>query len=62
MIIRYGKKVNPADSRGERKSADPQVRARNDACRCKETSEMTPRELLKLMINDLSFWKRGNKE
>ncbi len=30
----------------------------DDACRCKETSRMTPAELMKLMIRDLAFWKK----
>jgi hypothetical protein len=34
----------------------------DDACRCKEASEMTPRQLLGLMIRDLAFWKKGKKE
>jgi len=29
-----------------------------ESCRCKEASKKTPLELLKLMINDLSFWKK----
>lgn len=33
----------------------------DDACRCKETAEMTPRELLKLMMKDLAFWKKEKK-
>ncbi len=33
-------------------------RAEDDVCRCKQTSKMTPRELLKLMMGDLAFWKR----
>jgi hypothetical protein len=33
----------------------------DDACRCKETSKMTPRELLKLMMSDLAFWKKAKK-
>ncbi len=61
MIIRYGKKVNPAVSGDERKAADSQAGPDQDACRCKETSAMTPRELLKLMVSDLSFWKKGKK-
>ncbi len=32
-----------------------------DACRCKTTSAMTPRELIKLMIDDLSFWKKKHR-
>ena len=34
----------------------------DDACRCEETSNMTPRELLGLMMKDLAFWKRTKKE
>jgi hypothetical protein len=34
----------------------------DDSCRCKEVSTKTPRELLRLMIGDLSFWKKANKE
>ena len=30
-------------------------------CRCKETSKMTPQELLKLMFSDLAFWKKTKK-
>ncbi len=42
-----GEKPNPS-----RTSAD---------CRCKETSKMSPRELLKLMMKDLAFWKKAGK-
>jgi hypothetical protein len=35
---------------------------KDDSCRCKEVSTKTPRELLRLMIGDLSFWKKANKE
>jgi len=38
----------------EKKAAS---QAEDDVCRCKQTSEMTPRELLKLMMRDLAFWK-----
>ncbi len=62
VIVRYQKKVNPGVSGNEEKSEKPQAGAVNDACRCKETAGMTPRELFKLMINDLSFWKRAKKE
>lgn len=31
----------------------------DDSCRCKEVSEKTPSEMLRLMLHDLSFWKRG---
>ena len=33
----------------------------DENCRCKEASSMTPRELLKLMVKDLAFWKKGEK-
>ncbi len=62
MIVRYQKKVNPGVSGNEEESGKPQSGADNDTCRCKKTSEMTTRELFKLMINDLSFWKRVKKE
>jgi hypothetical protein len=62
MIVRYQKNVNPGVSGNEKKSGESQTGADNNACRCKETSEMTPRELFKLMIHDLSFWKRAKKE
>ena len=45
--------------RGETKTAERH--ADDDACRCKETSHMTPRELLRLMMNDLAFWKKAKK-
>lgn len=31
-------------------------------CRCKEVSEMSPRDLLRTMFNDLAFWKKEKKE
>ena len=32
----------------------------DDNCRCKEVSEKTFPEMFKLMISDLSFWKKTN--
>ncbi len=32
------------------------------ACRCKEASDMKPRQLLKLMMDDLAFWKKLKKK
>jgi hypothetical protein len=34
----------------------------DDSCRCQEASKMSPRELLKLMMSDLAFWKKPKKE
>lgn len=39
----------------------PAEQEAEESCRCKEASEKTPLELLKLMINDLSFWKKEQK-
>jgi len=47
----------------ESKTAEgPERAANNDVCRCKEVSEMGPRQLFKLMISDLAFWKKRKKE
>ena len=51
--------VAPGDPGKERESRDPDT---DDLCRCKEASKMTPGELLKLMIGDLTFWKKTNKK
>jgi len=41
------------------KAEEGQSEAGNDdSCRCKEAATMTPRELLKLMMSDLAFWKK----
>jgi len=41
----------------------PQVpEIHDDSCRCKEASTMSPRELLRLIIGDLTFWKKANKK
>jgi len=60
MVSRYQKPARPAE--GERREKKPQdVHAGDDPCRCQETSNMTPRELLRLMLSDLSFWKKTKK-
>ncbi|NTW59182.1 MAG: hypothetical protein HGB21_03810 [Nitrospirae bacterium] len=63
MVIRHQEAVHKAGGQGnEKKPAEAQAGAgKGDACRCKETSQMTPRELLKLMMNDLAFWKKEKK-
>ncbi len=62
MIVRYPKNV---DSGTTEKVSDPEgtgaTTVKEDACRCKEASEMTPRELIRLMISDLAFWKKAKK-
>ncbi len=62
MIVRYPKSVSPDDSGKEKNTIENQVAGSEDACRCKETSKMAPRELLMLMMSDLAFWKKKKKE
>lgn len=60
--MRSQKKTDPAGRVKENRTAEPQARAdRGGDCRCKETSEMKPRQLLKLMMSDLAFWKKAEK-
>ena len=63
MGIRHRKK-HPVADRG---AGTARVPARSgdsgeDSCRCKETADMTPRQLLGLMMRDLAFWKKSKKE
>jgi hypothetical protein len=62
MIIRYPKTVDPGRPANDEKAAESQEGAdKDDACRCKEASEMTPGQLFKLMVSDLAFWKKTKK-
>ena len=56
-------KTEDARSQGIVKGTSPSKRGtlEDDACRCKATSVMKPRELLGLMWSDLAFWKRRKK-
>ncbi len=56
MAVRDGDSGGP----GRRKKG-PAKKQPDDACRCKEASDMTPRELLSLMMRDLAFWKKTKK-
>jgi hypothetical protein len=50
------------DAGGREKKGEKQAgTVGDDACRCKETSKMTARELLGLMMSDLAFWKKTKK-
>jgi hypothetical protein len=63
MIVRYPKTVDSDESEKEKNATESQSAAGSeDTCRCKETSHMTPRELLRLMMSDLTFWKKAKKE
>ncbi len=62
MIIRYPKKVDSGYTEKVKDSEEIRAtRGKEDSCRCKETSEMTARELISLMISDLAFWKKTKK-
>jgi hypothetical protein len=59
MII-HNPKTADTDGRGkDENAAESRAGAgKDDACRCKEASEMSPGQLLKLMVSDLAFWKK----
>ncbi len=59
MLTRFPKTIEPA--RGKETAALQAEAGKEDACRCKEASEMKPRQLFRLMISDLAFWKRAKK-
>ena len=66
MIIRYPRTVDADGREKEKKTAEHhaehQAKAgKDDACRCKEVSKMTPRQLLGTMFSDLAFWKKSKK-
>lgn len=49
----------------EEKISEQKVNEGNEeSCRCKEVAKKTPREMLRLMINDMAFWKKqkGNDQ
>ncbi len=50
---------NPAgrETHVEEKSAS----GSNEECRCKEVSKKTFPEMMKLMLDDLAFWKKEKK-
>ena len=63
MAAGYQKIVDPGGPEMDKKTAEKTAKTgEDDACRCKETAQMTPRELLKLMMSDLAFWKKNKKE
>ncbi|HYA87414.1 MAG TPA: hypothetical protein VEI57_10170 [Nitrospirota bacterium] len=62
MITRYQNTRDLSGPENEKKNEKKQADAVNDdGCRCKEIANMTPRQLLGLMINDLAFWKNIKK-
>jgi hypothetical protein len=62
MIMRYHKTIEPGVPGKENRTAGgPEGGTKDDVCRCKEVSKMEPRQLLRLMISDLAFWKKRKK-
>jgi len=55
------KTIQPAGPGDEKKTVEPEAQAADDDCRCKSTALMSPRQLLRLMIDDLSFRKKTKK-
>lgn len=45
----------------EERQSDRHRDGESESCRCKETSKMTPGQLLKLMISDLKLWRRTKR-
>jgi len=61
MAAEDQKTVHPVGPENEKTTGGPQAQAAGDLCRCKETALMKPRQLLRLMIDDLAFWKKAKK-
>jgi hypothetical protein len=62
MITRYRNNIEPGDPGKEKEIFNRQAgTGSDDTCRCKEASKMSPGQLLKLMMSDLAFWKKGKK-
>jgi hypothetical protein len=51
----------PSSSR-EEKHEEQKVQAEGEECRCKEAPRKTIPQLLKVMLEDLAFWKKGKKK
>ena len=62
MVADYEKNVQRGGPGKEKTTTEPHTDADSEGiCRCKETSKMTPQELLRLMFSDLAFWKKTKK-
>lgn len=63
MAILNMKTPDPARTgRGKEAAHEHEGTDHDEACRCKEASEMTPGQLLRIMFNDLAFWKKTKKD
>ena len=61
MLTRDPKTIEPVPGKEKETAALQTGAGKEDSCRCKEASEMRPRQLLRLMISDLAFWKKAKK-
>jgi hypothetical protein len=61
MEAKDPKTVPPVGSENENMIGESQAQAAGDLCRCKETALMKPRQLFRLMLDDLAFWKKAKK-
>jgi len=62
MVAGYEKNVQRGGPVKEKTTTERHTAADSEGiCRCKETSKMTPQELLKLMFSDMAFWKKTKK-
>lgn len=61
MVIRNLKTIEAGRAKEKNIAHERAGIGHDDTCRCKETSKMTPRELLRLMMSDLAVWKKKKK-
>jgi len=55
------KTFQPGRPRNEKSIVESKAPGAEDICRCKETALMKPRQLFRLMLSDLAFWKKAKK-
>jgi hypothetical protein len=60
-MFTHKQRTDEPKGQGRGKKAS-ELQAGDEVCRCKEAAKMTPRELLKLMMDDLVFWKKAKKD
>ena len=64
-MTKYLRKTGSANNLSREKKQVHAVEAEADSpesCRCKEVAKKTPSEMLRLMISDMAFWKKGKKK
>jgi hypothetical protein len=61
MVARDKEAVVPRGKGNDKRTSEEQAQAAVDACRCKESSTMTPHQLFRRMMSDLAFWKKAKK-